>query len=687
MGERVFFGRFELRSDERMLLLDGEPVRLGGRAFDILMALVDRRDRIVEFDELLDVVWPGLAVEENNLSVQVSALRKLLGTGAITTVRGRGYRFTAALDASPVPVRPAANASEWDSTARKLAPQCAVLVGHVNRVLRGNGGMEAGAAVQALLRAVPDASSRCVNQADGSFTLVFPHARAAVSWALKARIYLSSQSMELEGRLGIAQASGGLGDVGGQQADATCAAALASHAANGETLAAPEVMAQLIPGLDAEIDDLGDLRLAGGIQRAYRLGPVAYAPPAAARLDSDQGGYRPSIAVLPFEALLSRDGNDPLGDALADEVIESLIHLPDVCVVSGLSSRRLRRCGLTLSGQASCLSAHYLLSGSYRHVGGALWLQVQLLDVRHGAVLECLQLQTNVEDAFHPVASIGRPIAQAVGRSVLKHSVERSRTAPLQGLENYTLLMGAIGLLHQASERDFQRARTMLEHLSQRPGCEGVAAAWSAKWHVLRVVQGWSPEPSVDARHALDCVRRSLDDDSRDALALAIGGLVHAYLFKDLDTAGAMYSDAIDANPSEPLAWLFSATRFAYLGQGTQAEEAGERALSLSPLDPMKYFMDSLAATAMLGNRRWERSVSLSRQSAKANRLHASTWRTMAIGLVMLDRMDEARDAVRQLLRIEPGLTVAEFRDRFPGRSGPLAQPWSEALQLAGLPA
>lgn len=88
------FGRVEIRPGQRQLLIDGRPAALGARAFDVLHALVERRDRIVGKNELLDLVWPGLVVEENNLQVQVSALRKLLGTDAIVTVPGRGYRFT-----------------------------------------------------------------------------------------------------------------------------------------------------------------------------------------------------------------------------------------------------------------------------------------------------------------------------------------------------------------------------------------------------------------------------------------------------------------------------------------------------------------------------------------------------------------------------------------------------------------
>ncbi len=92
------FGAFELQPSSRLLLKDGTPVKLGGRAFDLLLTLVERRDRVVPKSELLDLVWPHLVVEENNLQVHVMALRKLLGPRAIATVPGRGYRFVAAVD-------------------------------------------------------------------------------------------------------------------------------------------------------------------------------------------------------------------------------------------------------------------------------------------------------------------------------------------------------------------------------------------------------------------------------------------------------------------------------------------------------------------------------------------------------------------------------------------------------------
>jgi predicted ATPase len=92
----MYFGAIELRPAQRQVLLRGAAVPLGSRAFDLLMLLVEHRERVVTKDEILASVWPGLVVEENNLSVQIRALRRALGSDAITTVTGRGYRFTAA---------------------------------------------------------------------------------------------------------------------------------------------------------------------------------------------------------------------------------------------------------------------------------------------------------------------------------------------------------------------------------------------------------------------------------------------------------------------------------------------------------------------------------------------------------------------------------------------------------------
>jgi predicted ATPase/DNA-binding winged helix-turn-helix (wHTH) protein len=130
----VRFGTVAVDVKQRQLLTDGKPAKLGARAFDVLLALIERRERPVSKNELFELVWPNVVVEENNLQVHISALRKLLGPQTIATIPGRGYRFTAELDAAapdssndaqpPAPATPASPA-----TLSNLPPRLEPLYG------------------------------------------------------------------------------------------------------------------------------------------------------------------------------------------------------------------------------------------------------------------------------------------------------------------------------------------------------------------------------------------------------------------------------------------------------------------------------------------------------------------------------------------------------------------------------
>jgi DNA-binding winged helix-turn-helix (wHTH) protein len=93
------FGRFRVLLRQRQLVADGVPIELGTRAFDLLLVLLEADGSLVTKDELLSRAWPGIVVAEENLKVQISALRKALGEDRdlIRTEFGRGYRFTGAV--------------------------------------------------------------------------------------------------------------------------------------------------------------------------------------------------------------------------------------------------------------------------------------------------------------------------------------------------------------------------------------------------------------------------------------------------------------------------------------------------------------------------------------------------------------------------------------------------------------
>ena len=246
--------------------------------------------------------------------------------------------------------------------------------------------------------------------------------------------------------------------------------------------------------------------------------------------------------------------------------------------------------------------------------------------------------------------------------------------------------MGAIALMHRLSLQDFDRARQLLQTLVDRTPRLAIPQAWMAKWHVLRVQQGWSQDIGSEARYALDCTKRALDTDSNCSLALAIDGFVHTNLLKKLDVAHDRYEHAIRVNPNDSLAWLLKGTLHAFKGEGKQAMKGTQRALRLSPLDPHRYFYESLAASAALSAGQYERAIELARRSLRANCTHTSTLRVLAISQWQLGRHDDAHKTVAELLRLEPALTVKSWLARSPSSAYEIGKLCARALKGAGVP-
>src|SRR5271169_2989014 len=126
-ARRLAFGPFVLDPEAGALLRKGEPVPLGYRAMRLLTAFLDRPGQVLTKSDLIDAAWEGAAVEEGNLSVQIAALRKLLGPSPeggdwITTVPRVGYRFAPTLHPGE-----GADAPDWEEAAQPRRPRIAVM--------------------------------------------------------------------------------------------------------------------------------------------------------------------------------------------------------------------------------------------------------------------------------------------------------------------------------------------------------------------------------------------------------------------------------------------------------------------------------------------------------------------------------------------------------------------------------
>lgn len=463
-------------------------------------------------------------------------------------------------------------------------------------------------------------------------------------------------------------------------------ARVASLAGPDEIVVTADVRDQLAAGLDAEIEDLGECHLKHVKEpvRAYRVGAVGAAPVIGHGLGIEIP-LRPTIAVIPFQMKNGEPGHELVGEALADEVIAALSRTSELHVISRLSTTVFRGRQSASEEIQHHLGATYILSGSCRTAGDRLALFVELIEAKSGHVAWAQTFRGRIDGLFLPDDALIAELVAGVSGAVMVTEVRRAKSHALPTLEGYTLLLGAIALMHRNSLADLDRAKAMLEHLIERNRRHPVGHAWLAKLHVLRVQQGWFADRATEARTALECSRRALEADPDSSLALTIDGFVHTNLMKDLKGASNRYAQALEINPNESLAWLLTGTLNAFQGDGERALEASERALRLSPLDPLRYFYDSLAATAAITAGEYQRAIALAERSLKANRFHTSTYRTLAIAQSLSGDTEGARNTISQLLEREPAFTAKQFLERTPATPA-LAGRVAEALIQAGLP-
>lgn len=468
--------------------------------------------------------------------------------------------------------------------------------------------------------------------------------------------------------------------------DVNLAARLTTLAGPGELVVSGELREQLAPILDADIEDLGPcyLKHISEAVRVYRVGPPGERPIIEAG-QSFQLDLRPTLAIIPFAIRSAEPGQEMLGEALADEVIAALSRTSELHVISRLSTTVFRGRPDAIEDIRKLLGASYILSGVCRAQGSQLALFVELIDAQSKNIVWADTLKGKVTDLFATHDEMIARLVAAISSAVMSNELGRAQQHALPTLEGYTLLLSAVSLMHRNSPSDFKRSRQMLEHLIDRSRRHPVPYAWLAKWHVLLVQQGWSENQEVDTQLAMDCTKRALENDPASSLGLTVQGFVLTNLMKDLDGAADSYDAALRINPNESLAWLLTGTLNAFRDNGDAALAASERALRLSPLDPMRYFYDSLAASSAITAGKYDRAIELAQRSLKANRTHTSTYRALAIAQSLSGQVDEARGTVQKLLELDPSYTVTRFLARTPAK-GALANKVADALLQAGLP-
>ncbi|MGM9490758.1 adenylate/guanylate cyclase domain-containing protein [Ideonella sp. YS5] len=475
-------------------------------------------------------------------------------------------------------------------------------------------------------------------------------------------------------------------DIYGQ--DVNIAQRLTTLARPDDIVVSAAVADRLVPGLDADIEDMGACHLKHLREpvHAFRLRRAGEAVQPARMPPMLEESLLPRIAVVPFSGCAVSALESTLGDAIADSVIVRLSANSRLRVISRLSTAVMRARAKSVVEIGQLLHVAYVLSGTFALEGQRLRLRAELADARTDEVVWVREHACDAAEMLQPESPAANELARQVADAVSAGEMRRVRALPIPSLEGFSMLLGAMMLMHRASAADFERAGELLEHLMERFPRAAEPRAWMAKWYVLRVSRGVVRDMDHEASLALDHIRHALDESPDCSMALAAEGFVHCHMRRDLDTADRRLDEALRVNPSDPLAWIFRCAVKSFRGLGEEAMACGEHAVSLSPLDPMRHYYDALASTAALSAGRLERAIELATRSLRANRHHLPTLRTLAIAQAEHGDFDGARATVRRVLEIEPTFTISRYLERTPRGGETPRQRYASALKEAGVP-
>lgn len=469
------------------------------------------------------------------------------------------------------------------------------------------------------------------------------------------------------------------------------AARVASLAQPGETLVTDSVRDGMVDRLDADLTDLG-LRYVKHLSeplRVYRVGPPQPGMPASHNSDVALP-IKPTVAVLPFQCRVATMAHPyAVGNLIVDAVIGHLSRLDALRVVSALSSMALNEHPAPLQAAGQHLGAHYVLNGS--HVGhplhpDQLTFTAQLHRTDTQELIWSDRFAGSLGDLLSPQSESGLRIAEGVGQALLRQSAQQALSRPLPTLPSHTMLLAGIQLMHRSSAADFDTSRRVLSALVERHPRAALSRAWLAKWYVLNTTRGWSEGNDADTTEAWDLTQRALDAEPGHPLAMAMQGFVQLHLKRDTDTALRQLTQAVELHPSDALSWLFKSVAHAFDGAPALAVQASDTALALSPLDPLRYYYESLAASSHLCAGQLDRAIALCESSLRQNRHHPSTWRAYIAALHAAGEGARAREAALCLLEIAPQTTVRAYLERSAGAQTALGERVASGMAAAGIP-
>jgi adenylate cyclase len=461
-------------------------------------------------------------------------------------------------------------------------------------------------------------------------------------------------------------------------------------AARVETLAAPGSIClsdhayQQIKGrLALDVRDMGEQQFKN-IAQLVRVHSVRHdntpARPIPALPD------KPSIAVLAFENMSGDAEQEYFADGIVEDIITALSRFRQLFVIARNSSFTYKGRAVDVKQVGRELGVRYVLEGSVRKAANRVRITGQLIDTATGAHLWADRFDGALEDIFDLQDQVTTSVVGLIAPALEQAEIERAKRKPTESLDAYDYYLRGTASLYQWTRDGTSEALHLFHKAIALDPNFSSAYAMAAWCYVWRKLNGWLVNGAQETTEGAQLARRAVECGRDDAIALCRAGHAIAFLLGDVEDGSASIDRALALNPNLATAWYLSGWVRIFRGEPEIAIEHFARAMRLSPLDPVKTFMQTGTALAHMFAGRFDDASSWIEKPYRDRPDIAPIAGIAAASHALGGRIKEAQEAVGRLRRIDPARRISNLKDWYPLRRPEDLATYVEGLRRAGLP-
>jgi adenylate cyclase len=442
------------------------------------------------------------------------------------------------------------------------------------------------------------------------------------------------------------------------------AARLEGIAEPGTICISDDAVRQVRGKLEAEFEDKGSQQLKNIVNpvHVYAIRPVAQAAGGMTGARAHPAlPDKPSIVVLPFDNMSAEPGQDYLADGIVESITAALSHIKSFFVIARNSAFTYKGRAKNVRDIGRELGVAYVIEGSVQKGGNRLRITVQLVETETGAHVWSQRYDGTVDDIFDLQDRIAEQLAGAIQPSIRIAEIERSRRKRPQDLSAYDYTMRAMPHIWALEKEEAAKALELLEKALAIDPNYPLALSLAGWCHGQRSVYNFVDDVAASQAKARAMAERAAELGGDDPIILAVLGAVHTFT-RNLGTARILLERAVALDPNAAWAWHRLGWVENYSERPREAIGHLERALRLSPLDPMNFNNYVGLASAYQLMEDYEKAVPLFRRALEEKPNAKWIHRNLAPALLGAGREEEAKASFAEMMNYYPGLTVTKYK-------------------------